>query len=164
MEKWRWPYIDPMTKPAPVEIGPARHGDLAAVRTLLTQSGLPAGGLEDLGDTLLVARSGRRIVGSAALELYPPAALLRSVAVDATLRGTGLGVRLTEAALALAVERGIARVYLLTETAGEFFPKFGFRTVTRDEVDPAVKESQEFSSLCPESAQVMMLDLAEWTE
>ena len=75
------------------------------------------------------------------------------------LRGTGLGVRLTEAALALAVERGVRSVYLLTETAGEFFPRFGFRTVTRDEVNPAVKASEEFSSLCPESAQVMVLDL-----
>ena len=145
----------------PVEIGSASQGELGAIRTLLMQSGLPPDGLDDLGDTLLVARSGGRIVGSAALELYLPGALLRSVAVDAALRGTGLGVRLTEAVLALAVERGIERVYLLTETAGDFFPKFGFCTVTRDEVDPAVRESQEFSSLCPDSAQAMMLDLAE---
>lgn len=148
-----------MTSHVPVEIGPAGPGDLAAARTLLERAGLPASGIDAIQDTLLVARSGNRVVGSAALELYQPAALLRSVAVDPALRGTGLGVRLTEAALALAVERGVTSVYLLTETAGEFFPKFGFRTVTRDEVSPAVKESEEFSSLCPESALVMVLDL-----
>jgi amino-acid N-acetyltransferase len=83
------------------------------------------------------------------------------LAVDPALRGTGLGVRLADAALDLAAERGVARVFLLTETAGGFFPKFGFRTVQRGDVDSAVQRSQEFSSLCPESAQVMMLDLAE---
>ena len=137
---------------------------LEAVRALLRQSGLPTAGVEMLGESLLVARSEDRSVGSAGLEVYEQAALLRSVAVDPTQRGAGLGRRLTDAALALAAERGIARVYLLTDTAGEFFPKFGFRTVARDDVDPAVKESQEFSSLCPDSAQVMMLDLGEQQE
>ncbi len=50
----------------------------------------------------LVARQGDRLVGSAVLEVYDGGALLRSVAVEEDARGLGLGIRLTEGALALA--------------------------------------------------------------
>lgn len=140
-------------------ITPARTQDLPHVLALLTRSDLPGDGLAEHAATLLVARDGDRVVGSAALELYGHAALLRSVAVDAERRGTGLGQRLTDAALHLARQRGVRAVYLLTETAAEFFPRFGFRTLARDAVDPAVQESVEFTTLCPASATAMVLDL-----
>ena len=75
-----------------------------------------------------------RVVGSAALEFYGKAALLRSVAVVAELRGAGLGHRLTGAALDLARQRGVTAVYLLTETAADFFPRFGFRPTQRAQI------------------------------
>jgi len=100
-------------------------------------------------------RENSRIVGTAALELYGGSALLRSVAVAAALRGQGLGQRLTTAALDLARKSGVRTVYLLTETAGAFFPKFGFKTIERRDVDPAVQVSQEFTTACPASAMVM---------
>ena len=70
-------------------------------------------------------------------------------------RGTGLGHRLTEAALALADRLGAPAVFLLTTTAERFFPRFGFRVVSRDEVPPGVQQSVEFRSACPASATVM---------
>ncbi|MGH7538286.1 MAG: GNAT family N-acetyltransferase, partial [Gemmatimonadales bacterium] len=94
-----------------------------------------------------------------AVELYGTTGLLRSVAVDATLRGQGIGVRLTDAALALARRRGVRYVYLLTETAARFFPRFGFRTIPRSEVAPAVRESVEFTGACSESAVAMVKEL-----
>jgi N-acetylglutamate synthase-like GNAT family acetyltransferase len=103
-----------------VAIGLARNEDLSVVLTLLEQSGLPKDGLADHWATTLVARDDGRIVCSAALEMYGAPALLRSVAVDPALRGQGLGRRLTQAALDLALG-GVKDVYLLTETAGEFF-------------------------------------------
>ena len=93
------------------------------------------------------------------MELYGPAALLRSLAVTATRRGEGLGRRLTLAALALARRQGVDRVYLLTETAEGFFARFGFEPVERAAVDPAVKRSVEFTSACPASAVAMMLKI-----
>jgi len=99
------------------------------------------------------------LVGSAALELYGSAALLRSVSVSPALQRKGLGQRLTIAALALARERGVSQVFLLTETAREFFPRFGFRTVERADVPPAVKQSVEFTTACPDSALVMAVAL-----
>jgi amino-acid N-acetyltransferase len=142
-----------------VAIVPAANADLPAVLDLLQRTKLPRAEIERLVPTILVAREGERIVGCAALEPYGSAALLRSVAVEPSSRGLGLGQQITRAALDLARTRGIKTLYLLTETAAEFFPRFGFHTVPRKEVDPAVQRSIEFTSACPESALAMRLDL-----
>jgi amino-acid N-acetyltransferase len=139
-----------------IAIRPAAPEDVPDVLALLHASALPVEGLEDHLDTLLVAIDGDGLVGCAGLELYDGGALLRSVAVRATHRGTGLGQRLTGAALDLARARGAAAVFLLTETAASFFPRFGFAETTRDRVPADVKTSVEFVSLCPQSATVMM--------
>ena len=107
----------------------------------------------------LVARDNDKIVGCAAIEVRGSVGLLRSVAVDEGLRGQGLGIRLTTAALDLARARHLAMVYLLTETAGGFFPRFGFRPIARGDVDPAALRSVEFTTACPAGALVMALDL-----
>jgi amino-acid N-acetyltransferase len=142
-----------------ITIGVARPSDLLAVLGLLERSGLPQAGLADYLETTLIARDGDEVVGSAALETYGATALLRSVAVDAALRGQGLGQRLTRAALDLARDRGVATVYLLTETAGDFFPRFGFQLTERAAVVPAVQQSVEFKGACPASAQVLVASL-----
>lgn len=64
-----------------VPIGPARREELPQIVALLEEDGLPQDGLENHLPTTLVARLEGRVVGSAALELYGPAALLRYVAV-----------------------------------------------------------------------------------
>lgn len=142
-----------------VTIEPARPDDLPAIESLLERGHLPLAGVRDHLGTAVVAREGNRIVGCAAVELYGEAALLRSVAVDHTSRGLGFGIRLTEAALTAARAHGVHAVYLLTETAADFFPRFGFRRIPRDQVNPAVRRSVEFTGACPESAQAMMTEL-----
>jgi N-acetylglutamate synthase-like GNAT family acetyltransferase len=139
-----------------IPIGQAQAGDFPAVPALLEEHGLPQDGLEAHLGTMLVARQHGQVVGSAALERYGSAALLRSVAVAAARRGQGIGKQLTEAAMALARRLGVAEVYLLTETAGDFLPRFGFRPITRAQVAPAVQQSAEFRGACPQSAQVMV--------
>jgi amino-acid N-acetyltransferase len=145
--------------PAAIVIEHAGPTDLAPVLDLLQTHRLPPAGLADHLATTLVARHGAAVVGSAALEMYGESALLRSVAVEPTLRGQQLGTRLTEAAFALARSRGVRRIYLLTTTAGDFFPRFGFRRITRADVDPAVQRSVEFTSACPASALVMACEI-----
>jgi amino-acid N-acetyltransferase len=103
----------------------------------------------------VLALDADQVVGSGALELYGDAALLRSVAVAPEQRGQGLGQQLTQAALDLARQHGVRQVYLLTETAADFFPRFGFRPIARADVTPAVQRSVEFTSACPQSALVM---------
>ena len=147
-----------------ITIGAARNSDLPAVLALLERSGLPQDGLSEHVATTLVARDGDTVVGSAALELYGAAALLRSVAIEKALRGQRLGQRLTRAALDLAQQLGVATVYLLTETAGDYFPRFGFHPTERAAVEPAVQQSVEFISACPASAQMLVVSLSSEQE
>lgn len=149
-----------MTTPSPVpSIGPVCTEEATSVETLVRAAGLPSDGLADHRETLLVARDGDRVVGCVALERYPDGALLRSLAVARSHRGRGLGVALTRAALELAREHRVERVYLLTETADEFFPRFGFTAIPRDRVPPGVKNSVEFTAVCPETARAMVVTL-----
>jgi amino-acid N-acetyltransferase len=142
-----------------VAIDLAAMADYDVVAALLDAERLPLAGLKDHFDQMLVARDGSRIVGCAALELYEDGALLRSVAVDAPHRGTGLGSELTRAALRLAEKQGIRAVYLLTTTAERFFPRFGFEVIDRADVPSSVARSAEFGGACPSSATVMRTSL-----
>lgn len=139
-------------------IRPAANDELAAVEALLRDEKLPVDGVGELGDLLFVALDGDRLVGSAGVEIHGSAGLLRSVATAASARGRGIGQALVTRVLAAARDRGMRRVYLLTETAAGFFPRFGFRPVPRADVDRSVRRSAEFAQLCPASAVAMVCD------
>jgi amino-acid N-acetyltransferase len=140
-------------------IDAATPADLDSVSRLLRENDLPLEGLTDHLATTLVAREDGRIVGSAALEIYADGALLRSVAVAPSLQRRGFGHELTDAALQLARDVGAPAVYLLTTTAEEYFPRFGFIRIERMAVPDSVKASIEFRSACPASATVMRKSL-----
>ena len=136
-------------------VRPATAGDLTAIEDLLTRSGLPLDGVRDALPNFVVAQAGHEIVGVAGLELCCDNALLRSVAVADTHRSHGVGRALVTRVIADAEARGVSAVYLLTTTAGQYFPKFGFRPVTRDRVPDDVRGTWEFSAGCCSSAVVM---------
>lgn len=126
-------------------IRPARTEDVRAIKALLRSYGLPRSDLGRYIEHFLVAADERgELAGSAGLEVYSRSAVLRSVAVASSLRGRGLGSRLTQAALDLAARLGVRRVYLFTADAGPFFARFGFRPIHPDEVDPAIAGSREY--------------------
>jgi amino-acid N-acetyltransferase len=136
-------------------IDAATERDLPQIRALLERLHLPLAGVEAHLPTMLVAREGEQIVGTAALELYVDGVLLRSVAVEPRYQGRQLGHQLTAAALQLATAHGANAAFLLTTTAERFFPKFGFEQIDREQVPSSVRESVEFQSACPSSAIVM---------
>jgi amino-acid N-acetyltransferase len=129
--------------------------DLPEIRALLQRLQLPLAGIDEHLPTMLIAREGGQIVGTAGLELYADGALLRSVAVEPSWQGQQLGHQLTGAALGLAATCGANIVFLLTTTAERFFPRFGFEPIGREQVPPSVRVSVEFQSACPASAIVM---------
>jgi amino-acid N-acetyltransferase len=133
----------------------AADQDLAAVLQLLTASGLPVDGVEGNLADFIVAESGTVIVGVIGIERYGSAALLRSAAVSPDNRGAGLGTRLVKEVLERAAAQGIRDVYLLTTTAEEYFPRFGFSRAKRLDVPESVRASREFQGACPDSAVVM---------
>lgn len=148
-----------MTFDTPYPIGPAAPSDLASILLLLSECQLPPDGLSDHVAACLIARGDGGVCGCVALELYESAALLRSLAVDAALRGRGMGKTLADAALALASQHGVRDVYLLTETAPNFFRRLGFEDITRAAVPASVQASVEFTSACPQTARAMHLSL-----
>ena len=141
------------------EIIKASPEDLDAVLALLADASLPKDGVAEHFQDFFVARAGGRVIGSAGMERYGPSVLLRSLAVAPAHRGRGLGRTLAERILREAREQGVERVFLLTATAAEFFPKFGFKRIAREEADAEVKESVEFRTACCQSAACMRLDL-----
>jgi amino-acid N-acetyltransferase len=135
--------------------------DLSAVLGLLEQANLPSAGVAEALPHFVVAENQGQLVGVAGLEMYGESALLRSVAVEESWRGTGVGRTLIERALSLTRERGIQDVFLLTTTAEHYFPRFGFACVSRDSVAEAVQASAEFQGACPASAVVMRKTMME---
>lgn len=95
------------------------------------------------------------LIGSGGIESYDSFALLRSVAVRADARGQKLGDHIVSDLLRRARQLDFKAVFLLTETARDFFVKKGFADISRDEVPDAVKSSSEFSFVCPVSASCM---------
>ena len=87
--------------------------------------------------------------------------LLRSVVVPAPQRGTGAGTRLVHLLASQAAGTGAARLWLLTTTAAVFFRRLGWRAVPRDAAPAAIRASDQFTSLCPSSATLMMRELGQ---
>ena len=146
---------------ADVTISAAKRDELPEILALLEECELPKEGLVLHLSTMLVARKGSEIVGCSALELYQEFALLRSVAVKPFFRKRGLALNLTRAALDLAECYQVTNVYLLTETARTFFSKIGFVCVPRSDVPESIQRSAEFTTLCPDTAMVMTMSLAQ---
>jgi amino-acid N-acetyltransferase len=99
------------------------------------------------------------LIGSGGLELYGDAALLRSVAVKENQRGKELGKKIIDDLVSQAQKANIASIFLLTETAKDFFLKRGFKLIERNEVPDAIKASSEFTHVCPSSAVCMFYKL-----
>ena len=132
-----------------MRIDRAAASDIPAVETLLSAAGLPlAGAAEAIAAGGVVARDGEAVVGAAAVERFGTAGLLRSVVIAPDRRGTGLGRRVVEAAEQVARAEGIGELYLITETAIDWFPRLGYVPVPREEAAAAVGESIEFTTVC----------------
>lgn len=136
----------------------AEATDLSKVEQLLKASDLPLDGVRDALPTFVVAQHGDAIVGVAGLEVCCDNALLRSVAVADEWRSRGLGRALVTRVISDAEARGIRALYLLTTTAERYFPTFGFRAISRDDVPDDIRATTEFQSACPASATVMCRD------
>jgi amino-acid N-acetyltransferase len=122
------------TKPAPqITVRAARVEDVDAVKAFIVpfveaKKLLPrtTRELKKLVQTGFIALDGDKIVGFSTLEIYSKKlAELRSLCVDPTYQGMGIGKRLTQAGLSLARERHIFEVMVVT-SAEQFFLSCGF--------------------------------------
>ncbi len=138
-----------------MEIDWATPADVPAVEALLSAAGLPLEGAREAFALGVVGREGGRVVAAAAVEKYGAAGLLRSVVVDSAVRGTGLGRSIVAAAEDAARDAAVRELYLLTETAVDWFPRLGYEVVARSEAAAAVGESIEFTTVCRDAGVAM---------
>ena len=130
---------------------------LFQITDLLGHCGLPIDDLDTLDLSLFrVVVNNGQLEAVGALERFGNLALLRSLATAESARSRGFGRQLVEELQALAANEGIVELYLLTESAERFFTALGFHEVERASVPQAIKDSQQFSSLCPGTATVMV--------
>jgi amino-acid N-acetyltransferase len=137
---------------------PAAERDLPAIAELLASVGLPTADLAAHVENFVVHESGGSVVAVGGLEVCGRFALLRSVAVAPGLQGHGLGGQVCDRLEAIAKERGVSAIYLLTETAVAFFAKRGYVRVARDTAPLEIAATEEYSRLCPASAVLMRRD------
>ena len=133
---------------------------LEKLQQFLKANKLPASDLK-LDESIFVGYQdeSKQLIGTGGLELYGATALLRSVAVDERFRGQSLGKTIVEDIIAKAKGAKIKDLYLLTETAHNYFLKKGFQDVSRENVPAVIKQTTEFAQVCPASAVVMKLTL-----
>jgi len=134
--------------------------DTQGIRLLLERAGLPTSDLAAAKPEFIVAYEGAELVGAGALQRFDAVALLRSVAVVASRRGSGLGRLIVQELERLARGTNVTQLVLLTQSAQRFFEQLGYRAIERHNVPQAVQASEEFRSLCPTSAACMSKTLA----
>lgn len=133
----------------------------AAVERLLREAGLPASDITTAKlSHFFACRSDRELFAVVGLEVYGSVALLRSLSVAPSHRSRGVGAALVAHAEAAAGERGVTHLYLLTTTADSFFARLGYNAVPRAAAPHAIRETAEFTSLCPASSTLMMKQIA----
>src|SRR5690349_20429452 len=143
------------TSIAAVTIRKAAEADLPAIEALLASSDLPTAGVKEGLHGFLVAEADQHIVGAVGMAECGKYGLLRSTAVAPEWRGKHVAKQLVDRIIASAEAQGVNALYLLTTSAERYFPSFGFRVMSRDEVPSDVRATEEFTSACPASAIVM---------
>jgi amino-acid N-acetyltransferase len=138
----------------------AQPTDWPAIASLLSAANLPLDGAQDHLSEFVLALRADELIGTAALEKYGGYGLLRSVAVIASEHRRGLGAALTQQLIDRARRDQLRGIVLLTTTASDYFPRFGFARIDRADVPLPVQASIEFQSACPQSAVAMLLDLS----
>lgn len=132
---------------------------LEDVKLLLREYKLPYEDIDEHFTHFILAKKEEKIVGAIGLEIYGNIALLRSFVVDNILRNKKIGNQLLLSLLDKSIDEEIKMIYLLTTTAEKYFLNHGFQIQNRDTLPYEIKQTKEFSSICPCSAVAMSKEL-----
>ncbi len=132
----------------------------AEIEKLLTTAKLPSSDLVGADKVVLFGHEQKgKVVGLVGIEKYDQCALLRSLVIEPSERGAGLGGKLVSYAERQAAASGVKTIYLLTTTADKFFQRLGYSSMSRAEAPNIITSTSQFSSLCPDSASFMAKQL-----
>lgn len=127
----------------------------------LETAGLPHEDLDRDNHYLVGYYHNEKLVGTGGIEIYGDYGLIRSVSITADNRGKKFGTQIAYHLIEKAKEKKLNGLYLLTETAKDFFLKLGFEVINRNDVAKPVLASSEFSHVCPVTATCMYLPLQQ---
>lgn len=133
--------------------------NLSEVESLLQINNLSSEGVAQFFQYYLILKSNQTILGVCGLEPYNSVGLLRSLAIQPKIQNKGLGTILLHAMIDKARELHIENLYLLTNTAENFYLKNGFCTIPREFAPQAIQTTGEFSHMCPVSSKFMKKSL-----
>ena len=127
------------------------------LKIALIKAGLPTDDIENPQPLFWRFESYQDIPGGfGGLEIYGPDALLRSVVTLPPLRQVGIGSAIVEILETEARARNCRAIYLLTTSQADFFAGLGYAPCARSEVPDAVRQSRQFTTLSPSSANAMV--------
>lgn len=137
-----------------------QHPQKTAVMYLLNTANLPT---DDITDEHMRNFWGYitdgKVIGVVGLEPFTGMGLLRSLTVDPSHRGRGLGKQLVHHVEQMALSMNMHELYLLTDSAQEFFENLGYTRTNRQHAPFEIRSSREFSELCPSSSLLMKKSL-----
>jgi amino-acid N-acetyltransferase len=131
-----------------------KFSDIAQIKELLRVSHLPTVGAEKAADRFLVADNGQ-IIGILGVLYEGEKALLRSFAVSPLYQGKGIGGFLVSAMLHELTAQNIQEVYLLTETAADYFKRIGFGEIARKAMPENLLKESGLDQACPCSSKCL---------
>ncbi|NND72437.1 MAG: GNAT family N-acetyltransferase [Rhodothermales bacterium] len=142
-----------------MKIRPVRSHDSERINRLLENAKLPPQDLSVDHVQAVVATIGEHIVGHAAVEVHGQHGLLRSVVTDPEVQRQGIASALVTHLEKSASDAGLDSLFLLTETAFDYFSRLGYEARERDTAPDSIRESSEYSIVCPSSAALMIKQL-----
>jgi amino-acid N-acetyltransferase len=126
-----------------------------AIIGLLQSERLP---VEDLPVDLtnfFIATDNGLVIGANGLEIYGRDGLLRSLVVKTEYRKMKIAADLVNKIEQLGRRLRLHTIYLLTETAQEYFKRSGYQVIDRKDAPALLQGSSEFTQACPASATLM---------
>ena len=138
--------------------------DIERIEHLLKECSLPYNDLNKYIQNFVVAENNNIIIGVGGFEKYGDISLIRSLAVISEYRGIGVGGKIYALLERKISNVGINKLYLLTETATDYFKKVGFTIRVRENIPEAILQTKQFRELCPSTAFVMYNELRESNE
>lgn len=143
--------------PTGLSIENAVPTDLADILLLLKKCDLVTEDISPDGTTnfLIVRDRTRNLIGIIGLDVCSEVGLLRSLAVVEEYRGQGIASILLKEIEEIAVKLKIHSIYLLTQTASNFFSNREYSIIDRKLVPQFIADSKQYSHYCPTSSICM---------
>lgn len=144
-----------------LEIRQAKKSDLISIKSLLESFSLPSVDVDNHISNFFVLECEENIEGVVGIEMYGETALLRSLAIQKELQKKGYGRKLCNKLISYAKTFNVKNVYLLTQTAKDFFSREGFQIISREAVPEEIKQTYEYTTLCPSDSTCMVKKINE---